>query len=140
MDIFPLNELTDDMMNLCDDEFYNFLENTLNKDLCELFRIQSIRHMTSLSSITIDQILEIFSVDIIDMDNLKKSLGFVTIDRKFHVLFGHRNLLEMWRQTSSSSKATSTPILFPWINNIFQNLEKTKNKYRYNDQIQEFVY
>ncbi|CAF1679707.1 unnamed protein product, partial [Rotaria magnacalcarata] len=33
MDIFQLNELTDDMMNLCDDEFYNFLENTLNKDL-----------------------------------------------------------------------------------------------------------
>ncbi|CAF4619591.1 unnamed protein product, partial [Rotaria sp. Silwood2] len=32
MDIFQLNELTDDMMNLSDDDFYTFLENSLNKN------------------------------------------------------------------------------------------------------------
>ncbi|CAM4913091.1 unnamed protein product [Rotaria socialis] len=94
MDLFQLNELTDDMMNLCNNDFYNFLKNSLNKDLCELFRVQAIRHMTSLSSITIDQIIEILTLDIGDLNNLKKSLGFVTSDEKFHVRLDHRNLLE----------------------------------------------
>ncbi|CAF4331023.1 unnamed protein product [Rotaria sp. Silwood2] len=44
----------------------------------------------------------------------------------------------MWRQTSSSSEVTRIPVLFPWINNIFRNLEK-KNKYRYGDQTHEFA-
>ena len=43
MDILQLDELTDDMMNLRNDDFYNFLEVALNKDLCELFRVQDIR-------------------------------------------------------------------------------------------------
>ncbi|CAF3288524.1 unnamed protein product [Rotaria sp. Silwood2] len=173
MNIFELNELTDDMMNLCDDDFYNFLENLLNKDLCQLFQVQAIQDMSSLSSITIEQIIEILTVDVIDLNNLKKSLGFITTDGKFHLRLGHRNLLErllilvksknnlsvknfdlsnkniknqiyeklleMWKQTSSSSKVACIPVLFPWINNIFQNLEKTKNRYRYDDQIQEFA-
>ncbi|CAF3331070.1 unnamed protein product [Rotaria socialis] len=173
MDLFQLNELTDDMMNLCGNDFYNFLENSLNKDLCELFQVQAIRHMTSLASITIDQIIEILSVDIGDLNNLKKSLGFVTSDGKFHLRLGHRNLLErllllvkskqnlsiknsdlsnqcmktqiheklleMWKQTSNSSNVTYIPVLFSWINSICENLQKTKNKYRYDNQIQEFA-
>ena len=43
MDILQLDELTDDMMNLRNDGFYNFLEVVLNKNLCELFRVQGIR-------------------------------------------------------------------------------------------------
>ncbi|CAF4887090.1 unnamed protein product [Rotaria socialis] len=92
--LFQLNELTDGMMNLCNNDLYNFLENSLNKDLCELFRVQAIRHMTSLSSITIDQIIEILTLDTGDLNNLKKSLGFVTSDEKFHLRLDHRNLLE----------------------------------------------
>ncbi|CAM4849470.1 unnamed protein product [Rotaria magnacalcarata] len=173
MDLFQLNELTDDTVNLCNNDFYNFLENSLNKDLCELFRVQAIRHMTSLSSITIDRIIEILTLDIGDLNNLKKSLGFVTSDGKFHLRLGHRNLLErllllvkskknssiknsdlsnqcmkeqihekcleMWRKASNSSNVTYIPVLFSWINSIFQNLQKTKNKYRYDNQIQEFA-
>ncbi|CAF2102295.1 unnamed protein product [Rotaria magnacalcarata] len=173
MDLFQLNELTDDTVNLSNNDFYNFLENSLNKDLCELFRVQAIRHMTSLSSITIDRIIEILTLDIGDLNNLKKSLGFVTSDGKFHLRLSHRNLLErllllvkskknssiknsdlsnqcmkeqihekcleMWRKASNSSNVTYIPVLFSWINSIFQNLQKTKNKYRYDNQIQEFA-
>ena len=173
MDIFQLNELTDEMMNLCNDKFYNFLEVTLNKDLCELFRVQAIRDMSSLSLITIDQITQIFTVDITDLSHLRKSLGFVTTDGAFHLRLGHRNLLErlfmlvkskknsimknieltnnnnkteiqekileIWKQTVSSTTETNIPILFPWITNIFKNLEKTKNKYSYDDHIREFA-
>ncbi|CAF1474909.1 unnamed protein product [Rotaria sordida] len=173
MDILQLDELTDDMMNLRNDDFYNFLEVALNKDLCELFRVQGIRDMSSLSSITIDQITQVFTFNIMELNNLKKSLGFVSTDGNFHLRLGYRNLLErlillvkskkssfvknfelsnkhkenqineklleMWKQTSSSSNKACIPILFPWINNIFQNLEKTKNRYRYDDHIQEFA-
>ena len=51
----------------------------------------------------------------------------------------NEKLLEMWKQTSSSSYKAYIPILFPWINNIFQNLKKTANRYRYDDYIQEFA-
>ncbi|CAF0804278.1 unnamed protein product [Rotaria sordida] len=107
MDIFQLNELADDMMNLYDDDFYNFLENSLNKHLYELFRVQTIQHVTSLSSITIDQIIEILTADIINLNNLKKSLGFVTTDGKFHLRFGHRDLLECLLILGKSKKNLS---------------------------------
>ena len=162
MDIFQLNELTDKMMHLCDDKFYNFLEVTLNKDLCELFRVQAIRNMSSLSSVTLDQTVQMLTVEIIDLRYLRKSLGFVTTDGVFHLRLGHRNLLErllmlvkckknsiiknikstnkynnnhiqeklleIWKQTSSSSNETDVPILFRWITNGFKNLEKTEKQ------------
>jgi hypothetical protein len=173
MDIFQIDELTDEMMDLCGDNFYDFLQVSLNKDLCELFRVQAIRDISSLSSITIDQIIDILTVDVTDLNNLRKSLGFVTTDGHFHLRLGHRNrlerllalvksknnsinqnirlsnkttkdqfqekLLELWKQTPSSTKETNIPILFPWITNIFKNLEKTKNKYNYDDNIREFA-
>jgi hypothetical protein len=173
MDIFQLNELTDEMMNLCDDKFYDFLEVILNKDLCELFRVQAIRNMSSLSSVTMDQIIQVLTVEISDLGYLRKLLGFVTTDGVFHLRLGHRNLLErllmlvkskknsmiknieltnkyknnqiqgklleIWKQTSSSTSETNIPILFPWITNVFTNLEKTKNKYSYDEHIREFA-
>jgi hypothetical protein len=173
MDIFQINELTDEMMDLCDDNFYDFLQASLNKDLCELFRVQTIRDMSSLSSIIIDQIIDILTVEVTDLNNLRKSLGFVTTDGHFHLRLGHRNrlerllalvkskknsinkniqlsnkptkdqlqekLLELWKQTPNSTKETNTPILFPWISNIFKNLKKNKNKYNYDDNIREFA-
>ena len=53
MDIFRINELTDDMMDLSRDDFYRFLEVALNKDLSQLFRVQAIRDMSSLSDLTV---------------------------------------------------------------------------------------
>ncbi|CAF4763160.1 unnamed protein product [Rotaria sp. Silwood2] len=57
--------------------------------------------MTSFSSITIDQIIEILTIDIIDLSNLKKSLGFEITDGKFHHRFGHRNLLEQYSRSTN---------------------------------------
>ncbi|CAF1140757.1 unnamed protein product [Didymodactylos carnosus] len=94
MHILQLTELTDDIMNLCDDEFYRFLEKSLNTNLCQLFQVQSIRDMISLSSVTLDQLIEILTFDIVDLKDLKRTLGFVTSDRKFHLRLGHRHLLE----------------------------------------------
>lgn len=47
MDIFQINELSNDTMNLSHDKFYDFLETVLNKDLSELFRLQAIRDISS---------------------------------------------------------------------------------------------
>jgi hypothetical protein len=94
MDIFQLDELTDDMMSLSHDNFYEFLERALNKDLCELFRIQAIRDMSSLSSITIDQLTQILTFDVVELSYLKKALGFVSSDGNFHLRLGFRHLLE----------------------------------------------
>ncbi|CAF4448406.1 unnamed protein product, partial [Rotaria magnacalcarata] len=46
MNILQLNELTDDMMNLSLDNFYNFIEIALDKDLRELFQVQAIREIS----------------------------------------------------------------------------------------------
>ena len=93
MDILQLDELTDDMMNLRNDDFYNFLKVALNKDLCELFRVQGIRDMSALSSITIDQIIQIFTFNAMELNNLKRSLGFILVDGNLHLRLGYRNLL-----------------------------------------------
>ena len=55
------------MMNLLNDDFYNFLEVALNKDLCELLQVQGIGDMSTLSSITIDQIIQIFSFNVMEL-------------------------------------------------------------------------
>lgn len=170
MDIFRIDELTDDMMNLSHDEFYQFLETALSRELCHLFRVQAIRDMSSLSNLTIDDITQVLNLNIISLNQLKESLGFMTIDGKFHLRLGFRNqlerllllvksksnslsrdieslnkqmnndihkkLAELWKRSSNN---TDVPILIPWINNIRRNLEKTKNKFNYDDPIQQFA-
>ena len=73
MDIFRINELTDDMMNLAHDEFYRFLETALSKELCHLFRVQAIRYMSSLSNVTIDEITHVLNFSIANLNQLKDS-------------------------------------------------------------------
>ncbi len=104
---------------------------------------------------------------------MKKSLGFVIADGKFHLPLGFRNLLErllslakskknsraknfellnkqmkndickklteLWKHTSKASNDTSAPILIPWINNILENLQRTKNKFSYDNHTQQFA-
>ncbi|CAF3090950.1 unnamed protein product [Rotaria sp. Silwood2] len=100
--------------------------------------------MSSLSSITIDQIIEILTINIIDLSHLKKSLGFVMTDGKFHLRFGHRNLLERLLILVKSMKNSSIKNVH--LSNNFVSMDqqhfskfRKKNKYRYGDQIQEFA-
>ncbi|CAF3191676.1 unnamed protein product [Rotaria socialis] len=94
MNILQLKELTDEMMNLSLNKFYDFIEIALDKDLSELFKVQAIREMSSLSSITIDQLTQVLTFEIDELKGLKKSLGFTTSDGNFHLRLGHRKLLE----------------------------------------------
>ncbi|CAF4058262.1 unnamed protein product [Rotaria sordida] len=90
---FTVNE-----KNLDDNFFEKFSdtrqENTLNKDLCNLFRIQAIQDMSSLSSITVAQLIQILDFDIVGLNYFKKAFGFVSVDGNFHLRLGFRNLLE----------------------------------------------
>ncbi|CAF1369941.1 unnamed protein product [Adineta ricciae] len=85
MDICQLNELTDDMMNLSYEELYEFLKTTLNNDLFELFRIQANRDVFSLSSTTVDQLIEIFNFDILKLNPLKQKLGYVSTNGNLYL-------------------------------------------------------
>ncbi|CAF1640128.1 unnamed protein product [Adineta ricciae] len=94
MDLYQIDKLTDDMMNFCHDKFYDFLKIALGKDLYELFRIQSIRRMNSLKSITVDELIQILDYDITELRPLRKVLGYVSTDGKFHLQLGFRKLIE----------------------------------------------
>ncbi|CAF4211965.1 unnamed protein product [Rotaria sordida] len=91
-----------------------FLENTLNKDLCNLFRIQAIQDMSSLSSITVAQLIQILDFDIVGLNYFKKAFGFVSVDGDFHLRLGFRNLLERLLLLVKSKK-----------NSLVKNLELT---------------
>ncbi|CAF4005778.1 unnamed protein product [Rotaria sordida] len=91
-----------------------FLENALNKDLCDLFRIQAIQDMSSLSSITVDQLIHILDLDIVGLNYFKKALGFVSVDGNFHLRLDFRNLLERLLLLVKSKK-----------NSLVKNLELT---------------
>ena len=94
MDILQINELTDEMMSLSNEQFYQFLDNYLGKDLCELFRIQAIRDMSSLSGLSLSDLIEVFNCDIVDLISLKAKLGFVSTDGRYHLRLGYTYLIE----------------------------------------------
>ena len=83
MNILQLNELTDEMMNLSLNNFYDFIEIELNIDLCELFQVQAIREMSPLSSVIIDKLTQVLTFEIDELKGLKKPLDFTTSDEKF---------------------------------------------------------
>ncbi|CAF1263664.1 unnamed protein product [Rotaria sordida] len=89
-------------------------QNALNKDLCDLFRIQAIQDMSSLSSITVDQLIHILDLDIVGLNYFKKALGFVSVDGNFHLRLDFRNLLERLLLLVKSKK-----------NSLVKNLELT---------------
>ena len=160
------------MMNLSYDKFYDFLDIVLNKDLSKLFQIQAIREMSSLSSITVVELIEILNHDIVELHSIREKIGFISPDGRFHLRLGFRKLLErllslvklkkssltnnlelkqenatddmckklinLWKEAPSSSNDNNTPILILWINNIFKNLQKKKNKFSYDEYIQQF--
>ena len=169
MDIFQLAGLTDDMMNSSHNAFFNLLQRVLNKELSDVFQVQSIREMSCLSSLTVDEIVQILNFDIPNLSDLKKSLGFITTHGNFHLRLSFRNSLErllspvkskktstnnlellnqqmetaickkltgLWRQAPSTSNDVSVPVLIPWVKNIFENLQKPKNKFGYDNHIQ----
>ena len=94
MDIYTITEISDDIMNLSYDKFYDFLDIVLNKDLSTLFRVQAIQEMSSLSSLTVDELIEILHHDIVELHSIREKLGFISSDRRFHLQLGLRNLLE----------------------------------------------
>ena len=94
MDILQINELTDEMMSLSNEQFYQFLDNHLGKDLCELFRIQAIRDMSSLSGLSLSDLIEVFNFNIVDLISLKAKLGFVSTDGSYHLRLGYTHLIE----------------------------------------------
>ncbi|CAF0817297.1 unnamed protein product [Adineta steineri] len=94
MNILKLDKLTDEMINLSFNDFYNFIEIALNKELKELFQVQAIREMSSLSSVTVNQLTHILTFEITDLIDLKKSLGYMTSHGVFHLRLGHQQLLE----------------------------------------------
>ncbi|CAF3555040.1 unnamed protein product [Rotaria sp. Silwood2] len=79
-------------------------KSVLNKDLCELFRVQTIRDMSSLSSITVNDLIQILSFHITELNSLKKELGFVSADGSFHLRLGFRNLLDRLLSLVKSKK------------------------------------
>ena len=63
MDIFRIDELTDG-------------------GLCQLFRIQAIRNMSSLSNSTIDDITQVLNFSIISLNQLKESVNVSKIEEE----------------------------------------------------------
>ncbi|CAM4832715.1 unnamed protein product [Rotaria magnacalcarata] len=143
MNILQLNELTDDMMNLSLDNFYNFIEIALDKDLRELFQVQAIREISSLSSVTIDQLTQVFTFEIYELKvQAKKAVSVKNRESSNNFIENdiNKKLIELLKhQTSNLSDGYNVSILIPWIINIFQNLKTTKNKYSYDIHIQQFA-
>ena len=173
MDIFQINELTDENMSLKDERFYEFLHSAVGPDLRELFQVQAIKNMPSLLTTSFDVLIEIFNFDIVELTFLKAKLGFVSADGRYHLRLGCKNLLErllllvkskkavakrdldlldttmtddilqrligVWKRRSDSSKESDPPILLPLIKNIFHNSFKMKNRYSYENSVQQFA-
>jgi hypothetical protein len=81
-------------MSFSNDQFYQFLHDYLGKDLCELFRIQTIRDMSSLSGLSVSDLIEVFSFDSVDLISLKTKLGFVSNDKIYHLRLGYTHSIE----------------------------------------------
>jgi hypothetical protein len=107
MDIFQINELTVEMMSLSDERFYEFLHSTVGPDLRELFQVQAIKDMPSLLTTSFDELIEIFSFDIVELTSLKAKLGFVSTDGRYYLRLGCKNLLGRFLLLVKSKKAVT---------------------------------
>ena len=107
MDIFQINQLTVEMMSLSDERFYEFLHDTVGPDLHELFQVQAIRDIPSVFSTSIDELIQIFSFDIVELTSLKAKLGFVSADGRYHLRLGYKNLLERLLMLVKSKKTVT---------------------------------
>ncbi|CAF4551437.1 unnamed protein product, partial [Rotaria socialis] len=58
-------------------------------------------------------------------------------DQLEHDLLG--KLTEVWKQGPMSSGTSDIPILIPWMKNTFENFKKQKNKFTYDNLIQQFA-
>ena len=139
MNIFRITEITNEMMNSNQDHFYEFLEYALDQDACELFRVQAIRDIPSLSSVIMEQLIQIFSYDIDEIDYVKKKLGFVSEDGNYQLRLGYRNSIERLLLLVQSSIETSesrsdssieslADDLIAQLMKLWENGSSTKNK------------
>ena len=62
--------------------------------------------MSSLSSITIGQIMQVFTFNVMELNNLKRSLGFISSDGNFHLRLSYRNLLDRLLLLVKSKKSS----------------------------------
>ena len=62
--------------------------------------------MCSLSSIAIDQIIQVFTFNVMELNNLKRSLGFLSSEGYFHRRLGYRNLLDRLLLLAKSKKSS----------------------------------
>ena len=108
-----------------------------------------------------------------ELSSIKRVLGFVSTDGKFHLRIGFRvalerlislvksktnsyvkscelkrdhlehdlldKITEIWKQGPMSSDMSDIPILIPWMKNTVANLKKQKNKFTYDNLIQQFA-
>lgn len=94
MDIFRINELTDEMIFLAGTEFLDFLTNSLGEDISDLFRVQGIRDMTSLSLTTIDELTRILHYEVTELNSLKRKLGFTLDNGIYEIRLGVRRSID----------------------------------------------
>lgn len=133
MNIFRINEITDDMINLSNDRFFAFLEYALDKDACELFQIQSIRNMLSLSSVTLDELIRILNYDVQELNLLKKKLGFMTKDGHYQLRLGYRSSIErllilIKSKNDTSQNQSSSPSVESLTDNLLAQLTMLWNE------------
>ena len=94
MDIFQMTHLTDEMMALKDQNFYDFLKTTMGEDIRELFHVQSIRTMAFLSTKSVNEITHILQQDITTLDSLKRKLGFSLTNGTYVLRLGVQQSIE----------------------------------------------
>ena len=80
-----MTQLTDEMMALKDQNFYDFLKTTMGEDIRDLFHVQNIRTMAFLSTKSANEITHVLQHDITTLDSLKRKLGF-TLNNGTYVL------------------------------------------------------
>lgn len=111
---FITSRLPDDIFDLNNDQFYDFIASKYGNDLAQLISFQSIRNGEHLLEATIDEIFQVLSHDSDEIDQLRRICCFCITGNEFKVKLGVKltigNLiyaLKMQREETTKKKRRS---------------------------------
>jgi hypothetical protein len=130
--VFDTNKLSDDVLSLTDDKFYDFVKEVLGKTAADLLKIQAINNVPSF--LLSNDLCGVIELDIVseELDDLRQKISFSIKDGTCHVKTGIHNdfkylkkLLSLKLEEGDRKKKRNTKQTTTKINSTLPSVIKT---------------
>lgn len=133
------SRLPENIFDLNNEQFYNFLANTYGNDLAQLISFQAIRNGQHLLEATIDDVLLVLNDDSAEIDELRKFCCFRVAGDEFKVKLGVKlainNLIRELKMKQEETTKKKRQIANQKVSSSIGDVETADNPTQTNDEI-----